>query len=77
MANWQGWQWNEMVTIPCDRYRVPNFISFLKIFNTDHTLLRNSKKLDRHHSHINLAWLCNLRSNYSRTFGGFTWLHVV
>ena len=29
------------------------------------------------HSHINLGWLCNLRFDYSKTFGGFAWLHVV
>ena len=30
-----------------------------------------------YHSHINLAWLCNLRLDYSKTFGGFSCLHVV
>ena len=29
------------------------------------------------HSHINLGWLCNLRFDYSKTFGGFNWLNVV
>ena len=29
------------------------------------------------HSYINVAWFCNLRFDYSKTFGGFTWLHVV
>ena len=28
-------------------------------------------------SHINLGWLCNLRFDYSKNFGGFAWLHVV
>ena len=29
------------------------------------------------HTHINLGWLSNLRFDYSQTFGGFVWLHVV
>ena len=29
------------------------------------------------HTHINLGWLCNLRFDYSQTFEGFAWLHVV
>ena len=29
------------------------------------------------HSHINIGWLCNLRFDYSMTFGGFAWLRVV
>ena len=29
------------------------------------------------HSHINLWWLCNLRFDSSKTFGGFAWPHVV
>ena len=29
------------------------------------------------HSHISLGWLCNLRFDCSKAFGGFTWLHVV
>ena len=49
------------------------YISFfnLNIFNTDHTVLTNSKKSwsTSFHSHINLAWLCNLRFDYSKTFG--------
>ena len=28
------------------------------------------------HSHINLGLLCNLRFDYSKTFGCFAWLHV-
>ena len=26
-------------------------------------------------SHIDLAWLCNLRFDYWKTFGGYAWLH--
>ena len=29
------------------------------------------------HSHIYLGWLCNLRFDYSKTFGDFAWLHVI
>ena len=29
------------------------------------------------HSHKNLGWLCNLGFDYSKTFEGFAWLHVV
>ena len=69
------------MTTQWDSYSVSTFISFLnvKIFNTNHALLTNSKKLDRHHfyCHINLGWICNLRFDYWRTFWGFTWLHVV
>ena len=51
----------------------------LNIFNTDHAVLTNSKKtwLTSFHPHINIAWLCNLRFDYSKAFGGFAWLHVV
>ena len=28
-------------------------------------------------SHINVAWLYNLWFDYSKAFGGFTWLHVI
>ena len=29
------------------------------------------------HSHINQEWLFNLKFDYSETFGGFAWLHVL
>ena len=29
------------------------------------------------YSHMNIGWLCNLRFDYSETFGGFAWLHVI
>ena len=30
------------------------------------------------HSHVDLAWLCNLRFDYSKkAFEGFAWLHIV
>ena len=26
---------------------------------------------------MNLGWLCNLRFDYTKTFGDFSWLHVI
>ena len=76
---WRGWQWNEMVTSPCNRYSVPNLRLISQDFEYWSCSLWKFQKAGStlFHSHINLAWLCNLRFDYSKTFGGFAWTHVV
>ena len=65
----RGWQLNKMMT---------NIISQSDYFQHWSCCRYKFQKTwsTSFHSHINLAWYCNLRFDYSRTFGGFAWLNV-
>ena len=67
---------DNMVTTPYDRFSIPNFISQdFQHWSCSPYKFQKTRWASFNYC-INLAWLSNLRFDYSKTFGGLSWLHV-
>ena len=73
MTNSWGWQYGDYSVY---RFSIHNFISpDFQHWSCSPYKFQKTRWASFNYC-INLAWLSNLRFDYSKTFGGLSWLHV-